>query len=190
MSECTEHYSTERRHHAHISIAQEIEYILKSVEHTNKFGDTFQQVGTVIAAKIALENIIKTWEEQGMKMCEEMIKLRKGLDMLGIKWRDESQIMEVNDADFTMYRTKFDTYNRDTQKSYEWSVIFGYGSYGQEEKKLECMSGYYDTDDGVIGCQTADEIIKAVKESIGIEEDKNNNNDENAEKWRHFELTT
>jgi hypothetical protein len=36
------------------------------------------------------------------------------------------------------------------------------------------MSSYYDTDDGVIGYQTADEIIKAVKESIGIEEDKNN----------------
>jgi hypothetical protein len=107
-------------------------------------------------------------------MCEEMMKLRKELDMLGIKWRDESQIMELKDADFTMYRTKFDTYNRDTQKGYDWSVIFGYGSYGQEEKKLECMSSYYDTDDGVIGYQTADEIIKAVKESIGIKEDKNN----------------
>ena len=109
-----------------------------------------------------------------MKMCEEMIKLRKELDMLGIKWRDESEIMKVNYKDLTMYRTKFDTYNRDTQKSYDWSVIFGYGSYGQERKLLECMSSYYDTDDGVIGYQTADEIIKAVKESIGIEKDKNN----------------
>lgn len=174
MSECTERYSTERRHNAHISFAQEIEQILKSVEYTSKFGDTFQQVCTVITAKIALENIMKDWEEREMKMCEEMIKLRKELDMLGIKWRDESQIMELKDADFTIYRTKFDTYNRDTQKSYEWSVIFGYGSYGQERKLLECMSSYYDTDDGVIGYQTADEIIKAVKESIGIEEDKNN----------------
>ena len=64
MSECTERYSTERRHNAHISVAQEIEHILKSVEYTSKFGDTFQQVCTVIAAKIALENIIKDWEEQ------------------------------------------------------------------------------------------------------------------------------
>ena len=109
-----------------------------------------------------------------MKMCEEMIKLRKELDMLGIKWRDESEIMKVNYKDLTMYRTKFDTYNRDTQKSYEWSVIFGYGSYGQEEKLLECMSDYYDTDDGIIGSQTADEIIKAVKESIGLERCENN----------------
>lgn len=168
MSECTERYSTERRHNAHNSVVQKIEYILKSVKYTSKFGDTFQQVGTVIAAKIALENIIKDWEGQEMKMCEEMIKLRKELDVLGIKWKDESQIMKVNYKDLTMYRTKFDTYNRDTQKSYEWSVIFGYGSYGQEKKKLECMSSYYDTDDGVIGYQTADEIIKAVKESIGL----------------------
>lgn len=174
MSECTERYSTERRHNAHNSVSQEIEYILKSVEYTNKFGDTFQQVGTVIAAKIALENIMKDWEGQEMKMCDEMIKLRKELDMLGIKWRDESQIMEVNYTDFTMYRTKFDTYNRDTQKTYEWSVIFGYGSYGQKRKLLECMSDYYDTDDGVIGSQTADKIIKAVKESIGLERCENN----------------
>lgn len=174
MSECTERYLTERRHNAHNSVSQEIEYILKSVEYTSKFGDTFQQVGTVIAAKIALEDIMKDWEGQEMKMCEEMIKLRKKLDTLGIKWRDESQIMEFKDADFTMYRTKFDTYNRDTRKNYEWSVIFGYGSYGQKRKLLECMSDYYDTDDGIIGSQTADEIIKAVKESIGIEEDKNN----------------
>lgn len=185
MSDCTE-----RRHNAHNSVVQKIEYILKSLEYTSKFGDTFQQVVTVIAAEIALENILKTWERQKMKMCEEMIKLRKELDMLGIKWRDESQIMEFKDADFTMYRTKFGTYNRDTRKNYEWSVIFGRGSYGEEEKLLECMSDYYDTDDGIIGSQTADEIIKAVKESIGIEKDKNNNNDENAEKWRHFELTT
>ena len=194
MSECTERYSTERRHNAHNSVSQEIEYILKSVEYTSKSGDTFQQVGTVIAAKIALENIMKDWEGQDMKMCEEMIKLRKELDVLGIKWRDVSTIDErikkTTDIDVTMYRTHFDTYNRDTRKSYEWSVIFGTGSYGEEEKLLECMSSYYDTDDGVIGYQTADEIIKAVKESIGIEEDKNNNNDENAEKWRHFELTT
>lgn len=170
MSECTECYSTERRHNAHNSVAQEIEYILKSVEYTSKFGDTFQQVGTVIAAKkIALENIMKDWEGQEMKMCDEMIKLRKELDMLGVKWRDESEIREFKGADFTMYRTKFDTYNRDTQKSYDWSVIFGYGSYGQERKLLECMSSYYDTEDGVIGYQTADEIIKVVKESIGLE---------------------
>lgn len=108
-----------------------------------------------------------------MTMCDEMIKLRKELDVLGIKWRDVSTINErikkTTGIDVTMYRTHFETYNRYTQTSYGWSVIFGKGSYGEEKKLLECMSDYYNADDGIIGSQTADEIIKAVKESIGLE---------------------
>ncbi len=93
MNECTERYSTERRHNAQNSVAQEIEYILKSVEDAT--GNAFQQVGTVIAAKIALENIMKDWKGQEMKMCEEMIKLRKELDTLGIKLRRIKTMAEI-----------------------------------------------------------------------------------------------
>ena len=51
-----------------------------------------------------------------MKICEEMVKLREGLDKRNIAWVDKS--------DLTMYRTHF------TYKNHFYSAIFGYGSYG------------------------------------------------------------
>lgn len=46
--------------------------------------------------------------------CDEMIKLRHGLDERGIKWRDESETKIVQ-----IYRTKFDA------AGYFFSVIWG-----------------------------------------------------------------
>lgn len=72
-----------------------------------------------------------------MKICEEMVKLREGLDKRNIAWIDESDIYSKDriemlkskgfteeESDFTMYRTHF------TYKDHFYSVIFGYGSYG------------------------------------------------------------
>ena len=72
-----------------------------------------------------------------MKICEEMVKLREGLDKRNIAWEDHSdvapkeyiELMKSNgfteiEADITMYRTHFD------YKGHHYSVVFGYGSYG------------------------------------------------------------
>lgn len=72
-----------------------------------------------------------------MKICEEMVKLREGLDKRSIAWVDKSDICSKEriemlksmgfteeESDFTMYRTHF------TYKDHFYSVIFGYGSYG------------------------------------------------------------
>lgn len=72
-----------------------------------------------------------------MKICEEMVKLREGLDKRNIAWIDKSDITTEERikyfisqgiselfADATMYRTHFE------HKGKKYSVIFGYGSYG------------------------------------------------------------
>lgn len=86
-----------------------------------------------------------------MEICKEMIKLRKGLDERGIKWRDESEtkIRQI-------YRTKFDV------ADYFFSVIWGYGTYGQYVGLLECMSFAVDESGEPKGSMTADEILEVI----------------------------
>ena len=54
-----------------------------------------------------------------MKICDEMQKLRDGLDKLGIAWEDRSK-----DGYLPIERTWFYVCG------FKWSVIHGYGSYG------------------------------------------------------------
>lgn len=105
-----------------------------------------------------------------MKICEEMVKLREGLDKRNIAWVDKSDIYSKDhiemlkskgfteeESDFTMYRTHF------TYKEHFYSVIFGYGSYGGvrpfedpvDQGLLEMM-----IDDKITGWLTADDIFK------------------------------
>ena len=108
-----------------------------------------------------------------MKICEEMIKLREGLDKRGIKWIDKSDITTEERikyfisqgiselfADSTMYRTHFE------HKGKKYSVIFGYGSFGginaiepsQNNSLLEMMID----DDEPVGWLTADDVLKII----------------------------
>lgn len=98
-----------------------------------------------------------------MMICDEMIKLRQALDEKGVKWEDKSticleeHILEVirkrnvsrKYADTSMWRTHF-TYN-----GYFYSVIYGYGSYGYYDGKLECMVGGKEP----VGSMTANDIL-------------------------------
>lgn len=104
-----------------------------------------------------------------MKICDEMIKFREGLDKRGIKWIDKSDITTEERikyfisqgiselfADATMYRTHFE------HKGKKYSVIYGYGSYGginaigQNNYLLEMMIDNNDPK----GWLTADDIFK------------------------------
>lgn len=103
-----------------------------------------------------------------MKICDEMIKLRKALDEKGVKWEDKSTIYpddEIRDtmrklnvsreyADCSMFRTHF------TYKGYFFSVIYGYGSYGHYDGKLECMVGGKEP----VGSMTAEDVLKLMEE--------------------------
>ena len=103
-----------------------------------------------------------------MKICDEMIKLRKMLDDKGIQWEDKSTIIpetvideimakckvERRYADTSMHRTHF------TVKDTFFSVIYGYGSYGYNSGLLECMID----DNEPIGCLTANEVISRMEE--------------------------
>lgn len=103
-----------------------------------------------------------------MKMCDEMIKLRKALDEKGVQWEDKSTIYpeelilkvmrECNVsrkyADTSMWRTHF------TYKGYFFSVIYGYGSYGYYDGKLECMVGGEEPE----GSMTAEDVLKRMGE--------------------------
>ncbi len=192
MNECAQSlYNVQSDKEPQSYSAHDIDFMLKEAERAIKIGNPFEMCGAIIATNIIFENIVKLWEGQTLKMCKEMEKLRRELTELGIMWTDDSTIIDENKinhlmklgidknyVDMTMYRTKFQTYNKDLRKSYDWSVIFGCGRYGEKEELLECMSGYYDTEDYIKGHQTADEIIKAVKESIGFEEVQNEHNNE------------
>lgn len=59
-----------------------------------------------------------------------MNEFRRRLDSVGIVWWDVSDDNEW----YTIYRTHFH------YRGYEWSVIIGYGSFGEEQLKLELMS--------------------------------------------------
>lgn len=83
--------------------------------------------------------------------CDEMIKLRQGLDERGIKWRDESDRRYI-----PIYRTKFEA------ADYFFSVIWGHGTYGQYEGLLECMSFAVDERGEPKGSMTAEEILSIV----------------------------
>lgn len=89
--------------------------------------------------------------------CDEMIKLRHGLDERGIEWRDESETKIVQ-----IYRTKFDA------AGYCFSVIWGCGTYGQYEGLLECMSFAVNESGEPKGSMTAEEILSIVDRARGV----------------------
>lgn len=89
-------------------------------------------------------------------MTEQMLLLRSMLDDAGIEWRDDSE-----GSMLPIDRTKFN------YRTYEWSVIHGYGTYGgwdrwnDDQGLLELMSdvvnhGY------PIGWLTASEVMEHV----------------------------
>jgi len=91
-------------------------------------------------------------------VCEEMQKLRDGLDERKIPWKD------LTDKDaLWICRTHF------WIKGDRWSVVHGYGSYGgfsifeKDKQLLECMYGGNEPD----GWLTADEVLKMVDEKKG-----------------------
>lgn len=91
-------------------------------------------------------------------VCEEMQKLRDGLDERKIPWKD------LTDKDgLWICRTHFRI------KGDHWSVVHGYGSYGgfnsfeKDKQLLECMYGGNEPD----GWLTADEVLKMVDEKKG-----------------------
>jgi hypothetical protein len=86
-----------------------------------------------------------------MLMCEEMIKLRRELDKLGIEWRDAS--------DDNISRTHFDLNNN------SYSVICGRGTYGHEVGALELMTSAINGGEPV-GWLSAENIIEKIN-SIG-----------------------
>jgi hypothetical protein len=108
-------------------------------------------------------------------MCEEMKKLREMLTKRGIEWKDASSIvpdeviqhriefgMNKYHADSTMYRTHFETGGN------EYSVIYGYGSYGgydpfngYDPKLLECMTSVLNGGEPV-GYMTAEDVMNVI----------------------------
>lgn len=81
-------------------------------------------------------------------MIKEMRLLREMLDKEKIDWHDAS--------DYGIDRTHFD------YRGYHWSIIYGLGSYGYEEMKLELMSNAVNDGDP-IGWLTAKECIEFVR---------------------------
>lgn len=110
-----------------------------------------------------------------MKMCDEMIKLRKKLDEIGIAWQDNSYSTPENVVeelvrlgherqycDVTIYRTHF------IINDVRYSVINGYGTYGgydpfldKNDGLLEVMTETLNGGDP-IGYMTADDLIKTI----------------------------
>lgn len=110
-----------------------------------------------------------------MKMCEEMQKLRDRLDKIGIVWEDASSStpepiieemvragLERRYCDVTIYRTHF------TINDINYSVIYGYGTYGgydpvfdKDGGLLELWAKNYNNDEPC-GYMTADDVIKAI----------------------------
>lgn len=111
-----------------------------------------------------------------MIMCNEMIKLRKELDRMGVKWKDVSSItpetlidemvskgIDRLYADTTMFRTHFE------YGGYKYSVIYGFGSYGgkdvftgHDSGLLECMTEKVNGGEPV-GHLTAEEVIQIIE---------------------------
>lgn len=85
----------------------------------------------------------------------EMQKLRKLLDSMGIKWRDMSSIYS-QDKQCSIYRTKF------TVNGVKFSVAYGFCTYGGEYGLLEMKIGDADP----TGWLTAEDIIGIVQEKI------------------------
>lgn len=110
-----------------------------------------------------------------MKMCDEMIKLRKKLDEIGVAWQDDSYSTPENVVeelvrlgherrycDVTIYRTHF------IINDVRYSVINGYGTYGgydpflcKNDGLLEMMTETLNGGDPV-GYMTADDVIKTI----------------------------
>ena len=90
-------------------------------------------------------------------MVAEMIKLRKELDRLEIKWWDDSQ-----NNYRPMDRTKFEI------NGHQWSVINGYGSYGGYDSLEPLNKGLLElmttcvNDGEPVGYLTAKEIIEMI----------------------------
>lgn len=89
------------------------------------------------------------------QVMNEMEKLRKLLDSMGIKWRDMSSIYP-QDKQYSIYRTKF------TVNGVKYSVVYGFGTYGGEYGMLEMMVG----DAEPKGWLTAEDIIGVIQEKI------------------------
>ena len=95
-----------------------------------------------------------------MNIPEEMNKLRKLLDDMGIEWQDMTTTLIMDDLvknlppiDLSMFRTHF-SYN-----GVRISVICGYSSYGGKKGLLEMWNGQDEPE----GYLTADDIIKILK---------------------------
>ena len=89
-------------------------------------------------------------------MPDEMIKLRKELDKLGIPWEDRS---EVGKGMIGIYRTHFYIGGN------LWSVVIGRGTYGQEVGALELMTSAINGGEPV-GWLSAENVIEKVKEVL------------------------
>lgn len=92
------------------------------------------------------------------QVMNEMEKLRKLLDSMGIKWRDMSSIYPQNKrySIYPIYRTKF------TINGVKYSVIHGSCTYGGEYGMLEMMVGDADPK----GWLTAEDIIGVIQKKI------------------------
>lgn len=87
-------------------------------------------------------------------MPDEMIKLRKELDKLGVPWEDAS-----DDKFMKIYRTRFYIGKK------RWSVVSGYGTYGGEAGLLETWTSMIN-DGEPKGFMTAEDIVKEVVEVL------------------------
>lgn len=89
-------------------------------------------------------------------MPNEMIKMRKELDELGVSWEDRS---EVGEGMLGIYRTHF--YIGENR----WSVVSGSGTYGHEVGALELMTSAINGGEPV-GWLSAENVIEKVKEVL------------------------
>lgn len=93
-------------------------------------------------------------------MNAEMQKLRDYLTAHNIPWRDDSEPNQEKIEAFgkqiePIVRTKFELYGN------EWSVVYGFGTYGYQQGLLGCwIRGYGADPDGWL---TADDIIRVIE---------------------------
>ena len=100
-----------------------------------------------------------------MKICNEMLKLRRWLDKNHIQWVDASDVYEdfVHDLsgyrmNFTIYRTHFE------YKSETVSVSYGMYTYGAEDGLLEMwLENSWDSPAGYMTAKEVIEELKAIK---------------------------
>lgn len=105
-----------------------------------------------------------------MKVCGEMLKLRKWLDDKNIEWEDRSEdFSERIGGEMWICRTHF------RLKEERISVINGYGTYGgyvtyeRNNKGLLEVMGLYEEVEGYL---TAKELIEEIQKRIDLEEKK------------------